>query len=41
MKPEYIFNHLNINSAVTSPGHDDALSPTDAGCTFRGYAYSE
>ena len=25
-KPEYIFNELNINSAVTSPVHDEYIS---------------
>ena len=25
-KPEYIFNELNINSAMASPGHGEILS---------------
>ena len=43
-KPEYIINELNINSAVSSPNHDDflKLSGPDAPETFevKGYAYA-
>ncbi|KAK8966240.1 hypothetical protein KSP40_PGU014245 [Platanthera guangdongensis] len=43
-KPEYIINELNINSVITSPGHDEILpinsSATDPPYILRGYAYS-
>ncbi|XP_031498138.1 nitrate reductase [NADH] 1-like [Nymphaea colorata] len=43
-KPEHIINELNINSAITTPGHDDVLpidsSTTQKPYTLRGYAYS-
>jgi nitrate reductase (NAD(P)H) len=29
-KPEYLFNELNINSAMASPGHGEIL-PLDSG----------
>ncbi|OAY70130.1 Nitrate reductase (NADH) 1 [Ananas comosus] len=43
-KPEYIINELNINSVITTPGHDEIL-PINALTTqrpyiMRGYAYS-
>ncbi|XP_020678898.1 nitrate reductase [NAD(P)H] [Dendrobium catenatum] len=40
-KPEYIINELNINSVITTPGHDEVLQihSVDA-YTLRGYAYS-
>ena len=39
--PDFIFNDLNINSAIISPGHDEAL-PLEANqnVEFGGYAYS-
>lgn len=41
--PDYIINHLNINSAISSPSHD-AVVPLSLGgrakIPFRGYAYS-
>lgn len=41
--PDYIINHLNINSAISSPSHD-AVVPLSLGgrakVPFRGYAYS-
>eukprot|EP00188_Purpureofilum_apyrenoidigerum_P000899 Plantae.Rhodophyta-Purpureofilum_apyrenoidigerum.ctg14581.p1 GENE.Plantae.Rhodophyta-Purpureofilum_apyrenoidigerum.ctg14581~~Plantae.Rhodophyta-Purpureofilum_apyrenoidigerum.ctg14581.p1 ORF type:complete len:873 (-),score=188.10 Plantae.Rhodophyta-Purpureofilum_apyrenoidigerum.ctg14581:251-2869(-) len=40
-KPEYLFNQLNINSAIGSPDHDERIDlskPSDY--TMRGYAYS-
>mmetsp|Transcript_4059 Transcript_4059/g.7111 ORF Transcript_4059/g.7111 Transcript_4059/m.7111 type:complete len:889 (-) Transcript_4059:1473-4139(-) len=41
-KPEYLFNELNINSAIGSPDHDERLSLTSPNqeYTMRGYAYS-
>lgn len=39
-KPDFIINDLNINSAITSPGHDEALTLSTGNCTFKGYAYS-
>lgn len=42
-KPEYIFNELNINSAVTQPDHNETLSIVkmiDKTYTVGGYAYS-
>jgi nitrate reductase (NAD(P)H) len=41
--PDYVINHLNINSAISSPSHD-AVVPLRLGgrakIPFRGYAYS-
>ena len=41
--PDYVINHLNINSAISSPSHD-AVVPLSLGgrarVPFRGYAYS-
>lgn len=40
-KPEYLFNQLNINSAIVYPGNGETLNLTGAGVyTIRGYAYS-
>ena len=42
-KPEYIFNELNINSAMTKPDHNETLSITkaiDKTYTVTGYAYT-
>uniref|UniRef100_A0A7S3EBA6 Nitrate reductase n=1 Tax=Rhodosorus marinus TaxID=101924 RepID=A0A7S3EBA6_9RHOD len=40
-KPEYLFNQLNINSAIGSPDHDEILELTKpSDYTMRGYAYS-
>ncbi|XP_073144174.1 nitrate reductase [NADH] 2-like [Henckelia pumila] len=43
-KPEYIINELNINSAITTPCHDEILPinswTTQRPYTMRGYAYS-
>jgi len=42
-KPEYIINDLNINSAITSPGHDEIVTlMSGAVGTYKckGYAYS-
>ena len=40
-KPEYIFNELNINSAISSPAHDEKI-PMFPGSeyTVKGYAYT-
>jgi nitrate reductase (NAD(P)H) len=44
IRPEYIFNELNINSAVRSPAHGEELLLQRAAnvqpYTLRGYAYS-
>jgi len=45
-KPEYIFNELNINSAVTSPAHDEYIScnyesnSNEKDYLVKGYAYT-
>lgn len=43
-KPEYIINELNINSVITTPGHDEVLPinsvTTQKPYTIKGYAYS-
>lgn len=42
-KPEYIFNELNINSAIASPLHDEELpiaKNIDKSYNVSGYAYS-
>ncbi|KAA0873608.1 hypothetical protein EYC94_25900, partial [Enterobacter hormaechei] len=43
-KPEYIINELNVNSVITTPGHDEILPingiTTQRGYTMKGYAYS-
>lgn len=43
-KPEYIINELNINSVITTPGHEEVLPinswTTQRPYTLRGYAYS-
>ncbi|CAG8522939.1 13426_t:CDS:2 [Ambispora gerdemannii] len=43
-KPDYIINELNINSAITSPAHDEQIpfsSFVSTSCyTLKGYAYS-
>eukprot|EP00182_Erythrolobus_australicus_P000417 CAMPEP_0185833810 /NCGR_PEP_ID=MMETSP1353-20130828/3516_1 /TAXON_ID=1077150 /ORGANISM="Erythrolobus australicus, Strain CCMP3124" /LENGTH=888 /DNA_ID=CAMNT_0028532139 /DNA_START=67 /DNA_END=2733 /DNA_ORIENTATION=+ len=43
-KPEYLFNELNIQSAMANPNHDERLDlrsmTPDAEYTIRGYAYS-
>ncbi|WOL20056.1 hypothetical protein Cni_G28858 [Canna indica] len=43
-KPEHIINELNINSVITTPGHDEILPinafTTQRPYTMRGYAYS-
>ncbi|XP_027333893.1 nitrate reductase [NADH] 2 isoform X2 [Abrus precatorius] len=43
-KPEYIINELNINSVITTPGHEEILPinswTTQRPYVLRGYAYS-
>lgn len=40
-KPEYLFNELNINSAIVYPGNGETLKLDGAGeYTIKGYAYS-
>nr|CAB3447993.1 unnamed protein product [Digitaria exilis] len=43
-KPEYMINELNINSVITTPGHDEVLPinalTTQRPYTIKGYAYS-
>jgi len=40
-KPDYIINELNINSAISSPGHGEVLKLKDMKETYdvKGYAY--
>ena len=40
-KPDYIINELNINSAISSPGHGEVLYLDECGPTYeiKGYAY--
>lgn len=40
-KPEYLFNQLNINSAIVYPANGETMTLTGAGVyTIKGYAYS-
>jgi len=39
-KPEYIFNELNINSAIASPAHDECIPTDRPKYTIKGYAYT-
>lgn len=40
-KPEYLFNQLNVNSAIVYPANGEHLTLTGAGVyTVKGYAYS-
>lgn len=40
-KPEYLFNELNINSAIVYPANGEVMDLTGAGVyTMKGYAYS-
>merc|ERR1712151_46696 len=42
-KPEYIFNELNINSAVSRPDHNETINiPNNIGSSYdmMGYAYT-
>ncbi|KAJ6846898.1 nitrate reductase [NADH] [Iris pallida] len=43
-KPEHIINELNVNSVITTPGHDEMLPinsvTTQTSYTMKGYAYS-
>jgi len=40
-KPEYLFNQLNINSAISSPEHGEHIPVSDVETyTTKGYAYS-
>lgn len=40
-KPEYLFNQLNINSAIVYPANGEQLTLSGAGVyTIKGYAYS-
>ena len=40
-KPDYIINDLNINSAISRPGHGEVLDLATCGATYdvQGYAY--
>lgn len=44
MKSEYLFNELNINSAIWEPAHDDTVIVSDTSLeaehVLKGYAYS-
>eukprot|EP01134_Creolimax_fragrantissima_P004045 CFRG4045T1 len=43
-KPEYVINHLNINSTITSPAHGETLpvpkDDSDEEYVCKGYAYN-
>lgn len=40
-KPEYLFNQLNVNSAIVYPANGEQMTLTGAGVyTIKGYAYS-
>lgn len=39
-KPEYIFNELNINSAISSPAHGERIPVDSKTYTVKGYAYT-
>ena len=40
-RPEFVINELNVNSAITTPAHDELIPVSDKGpYTVRGYAYS-
>lgn len=41
-RPDFIINDININSAITSPAHDDVvtLAATNTHFSIKGYAYS-
>ncbi|OEL14527.1 Nitrate reductase [NADH] 1 [Dichanthelium oligosanthes] len=43
-KPEHVINEMNINSVITTPGHDEILpvnaNTTQGAYTIKGYAYS-
>ncbi|KAJ4753487.1 Nitrate reductase [Rhynchospora pubera] len=43
-KPEYVINEMNVNSVITTPGHDEILpinsSSMQRTYTMRGYAHS-
>ncbi len=40
-KPDFIINELNINSAITSPAHDEIVPlGTRTSYTIVGYAYT-
>ena len=39
-KPEYLFNQLNVNSAVAHPWHDSFVPIDEESYLIRGYAYS-
>jgi len=38
-KPDFIINELNINSAITTPAHDEAV-PYAEKTVVKGYAYA-
>lgn len=38
-KPDFIINELNVNSAITSPAHDEQLAYTET-TLVKGYAYA-
>ena len=38
-KPDFIINELNINSAITTPAHDEAV-PYVEKTVVKGYAYA-
>ena len=38
-KPDFIINELNVNSAITSPAHDEVV-PYAEETVVKGYAYA-
>ena len=38
-KPDFIINELNINSAITTPAHDESV-PYAETTMVKGYAYA-
>ena len=39
-KEDFVINELNVQSVITSPGHDEIIPLTQEKYTVRGYAYS-
>ena len=38
-KPDFIINELNVNSAITSPAHEEVVPYTEK-TVVKGYAYA-
>ena len=39
-KEDFVINELNVQSVITSPGHDEIIPLTQEKYTVKGYAYS-